>query len=102
MRAEPSARMVLRHGVPQRLRAGERTYMDEIEGNVAGTGETFSEIDQLHLANRDLQDQLAGTRRELEAARASERLVRESRWWRIGLALKAVIEQLREQIQNIE
>ena len=62
--------------------------MDEIEGNVAGTGETFSEIDQLHLANRDLQDQLAGTRRELEAARASERLVRESRWWRIGLALK--------------
>jgi len=62
--------------------------MDEIENNVANTGESFSEIDQLHLANRDLQDQLAATRRELEAARASERLVRESRWWRLGLALK--------------
>ena len=62
--------------------------MDEIENSVAGTGEPVSEIDQLHLANRDLQDQLAATRRELESARASERLVRESRWWRLGLALR--------------
>jgi len=62
--------------------------MDEIENNVADADDSFSEIDQLHLANRDLQDQLAATRRELETARASERLIRESRWWRLGLALK--------------
>lgn len=62
--------------------------MDEFEDSVAGTDGSVSEIDQLHLANRDLQYQLAATRRELEAARASERLIRESRWWRLGLAMK--------------
>jgi hypothetical protein len=61
--------------------------MDESK-NHAGVGDLASEIDQLHLANRDLQEQLAATRRELEGARASERLIRESRWWRLGLALK--------------
>lgn len=67
--------------------------MDEIENNIAGKrvedrDEPVSETEQLHLANRDLQDQVASMRRELESARASERLIRESRWWRLGLALR--------------
>jgi len=56
--------------------------------DIARSGEPVSETEHLQLANRELQDNVAELRRELEAARASERLVRESRWWRLGLALK--------------
>jgi len=54
----------------------------------AGSDESVAETEHLQHANRDLQDQVAALRRDLEAARSSERLLRESRWWRLGLALR--------------
>jgi len=62
--------------------------MNEPEGSIAGAEEPASDIEQLHLANRDLQDQVASLRQEVDAAQAAARLMRESRWWRLGLALK--------------
>src|SRR5260221_8597168 len=77
--------------VGRRTHSHERTrrqLMNEPEDAIAGAEEPASEIEQLHLANRDLQDHVAALRREVDAAQAAARLMRESRWWRLGLALK--------------
>jgi glycosyl transferase family 1 len=82
MPVNPLARFILRAGEQENAK-----HMDERE-DIAGSDDPASEIEQLHLANRDLQDQVAALRQEADAAQAAARLMRESRWWRLGLALR--------------